>query len=123
MCRRPPRSTRTYTLFPDTTRVLSLAKHRIHARSQGPTLRKYPHLLFYLLRFKFGLLDVNLLIGPDQLPAIFRLQGPFRQIRLRLVGRFRNLSQRFAPARPEIEGHRRPVELLDRKSTRLNSSH
>src|SRR3546814_16328676 len=87
MIRRPPRSTRTDTLFPYTTLFRSLGNARLS------------------LRNKFAAGDEIEVVGPD-VPA-FTMTVPM----MRDMDGF-DLAE---PRRPQME--------LDRKSTRLNSSH
>src|SRR3546814_13510544 len=98
MSRRPPRSTRTYTLFPYTTLF----------RSERGTVREDSNLLAPLL----GLLDGK--AATDWLPVAGRWS----------IGRDTTVTLQSVLANA---GDARAVVLTvlsaDRKSTRLNSSH
>src|SRR3546814_13274704 len=98
MIRRPPRYTRTDTLFPDTTLFRSkpwLAQYivkngdRVHARQSGRTRND----LSLLKHIAFAAIDLVAIGRQPPLAAIVRFEAAFL----------------------------RPFE--DRKSTRLNSSH
>src|SRR3546814_15679667 len=99
MIRRPPRSTRTDTLFPYTTRFRSLHKARPamdicevdHPQRVRPADAELPvHLVERT--WSFGIAD----------------------------GRHASLS---APYPCQAHGAHQPLDRADRKSTRLNSSH
>src|SRR3546814_15972895 len=97
MSRRPPRSTRTYTLFPYTSRFRSVAESRSAE-------------LFVLLALVIVLLTAWLTHLLCLSPAL----GAF------LAGMLLGESH----YRHQIEADIRPFrDILDRKSTRLNSSH
>src|SRR3546814_14744121 len=103
MCRRPPRSTRTDTLFPATTRFRSAAVPTATAatRENGVTGGELDRAMQYLAK----------------LPGL----GPrsARRAILHLMKRRESLMLPLAEALAEVARAVRP----DRKSTRLNSSH
>src|SRR3546814_14176915 len=106
--RRPPRSTRTATLFPYTTLFRSLMgpdeelNRREIARFSARDAEAYPRYEAWLTRIAEALEPVLEDIPPEllPLPANIRRRG--------LFGQLRNLRRALR---------------LDRKSTRLNSSH
>src|SRR3546814_3173814 len=131
MIRRPPRPTRTDTLFPYTTLFRSLAVTE-ESRRPRPRLAR---ALAATRRFeRFGselrrhqILELELLLGRE---------------REKLVGRLADLKRSFGALAPgddlaeclrvvanifddtTLDAHRLPEgSHLDRKSTRLNSSH
>src|SRR3546814_17385352 len=96
MIRRPPRSTRTDTLFPYTTRFRSA-----DAPEQGSGQRT----------------------GGDQGEAggsPQKIGGKAKQNQIRHGGHYAGAPQARQAA---LAGRREPDLILDRKSTRLNSSH
>src|SRR3546814_20468268 len=101
MIRRPPRSTRTDTLFPYTTlfrsRTVSIARASFLAHSR----QRFE-------RTKYGRSSLT-----DA-----RMTPPFR--RKSTIGRDKALDHRH---RDLFRRHRRREAIGDRKSTRLNSSH
>src|SRR3546814_18117476 len=106
---RPPRSTRTYTLFPYSTLFRSIGHQRclgLWMRSPGQPAREQPaDLLAHPGRHE---IEVHLIgIGPDD--NFHVAPGTFAQRIDRLIGQHIVAVNRNEPA--------------DRKSTRLNSSH
>src|SRR3546814_5109490 len=113
MIRRPPRSTRTDTRCPYTTLFRSVAterattrRHHVQAEVPVPLL---PH--------------AAIAVHVDQVPC--GLAG-----QLRVGGQYAHVRHVHSPIRPRGNarnpGHPAPridARLLDRKSTRLNSSH
>src|SRR3546814_3106682 len=110
MIRRPPRSTRTDTLFPYTTLFRSLGRGATHSgNNDGSDRTDLPFRTAKPGR-----------VGQDPLPALGKLQ-PVPRSEARPAAAPRTSSPRHAPAwhePPNPEDFRR-----DRKSTRLNSSH
>src|SRR3546814_6894811 len=110
MIRRPPRSTRTDTLFPYTTLFRSLAPIPVHRIVEVPGRRE---------------LEMHGLAG-ERAEARGEEQEPGEQLRS-VFGR----AQKLPSLLGEIDQDRGGVEdprlagagSLDRKSTRLNSSH
>src|SRR3546814_13947898 len=98
MIRRPPRSTRTDTLFPYTTlfRSVIIGHFAGHYQANLGDLRKAFHYLGYLARVHKYAAYFGGLVGTAH-PA---------------------LDARVAPTKPP-----KYAAYLDRKSTRLNSSH
>src|SRR3546814_19199365 len=102
MSRRPPKSTRTDTLFPDTTLFRS---------------RKFDEIVVEILR------------RADCLPARLARYGAVvdrREADFRGLGEGAGILVRARPVRmpmPEVIRLRRRKGQADRKSTRLNSSH
>src|SRR3546814_13925652 len=111
MTRRPPRSTRTDTLFPYTTLFRSIAKM---ARAIAPVdegnLRESIDVSTRLARSQAGdkgaLAPVEMYVGPGQHPQAITQE----------FGTIKEAAQPFM--RPAWDAQR-----VDRKSTRLNSSH
>src|SRR3546814_8225890 len=112
MIRRPPRSTRTDTLFPDTTLVRSIGRARyyewisdiaLELKGQG-SLFGYPLVTLYADNLKN--LTTNLTQASPRLQAIIGL----------------NIDALGIILRRRITGPGNTLER-DRKSTRLNSSH
>src|SRR3546814_7769935 len=115
MIRRPPRSTRTDTLFPYTTLFRSALPGRVPRRKRGagPLARRHPQLR---------------LAAPRALPlAALACRGGARGAEIFGSGAGA-LPRRDDPARARaVRGFGREAALslaaADRKSTRLNSSH
>src|SRR3546814_9701827 len=118
MIRRPPSSTRTYTLFPYTTLFQSIAEDRVERvlRCRG---QRYRAIADVALRIGVGVVEVDK-------EAVKR--GWQEGERL-LIAELQPLYGRLvAVQRDQRLGERHAVEhavigRLDRKSTRLNSSH
>src|SRR3546814_16709283 len=103
MRRRPPSSTRTYTLFPFTTLFRSVPlPDAAQLGNDGNIGKFFPHLHVYGVEVIFRMVEKHDLAGP---------QGC-------------KLAHQFAADRPTSARHHDPAttEGLDRKSTRLNSS-
>src|SRR3546814_19326632 len=112
MIRRPPRSTRTYTLFPYTT--LFRSPHRDHAwhllRADGQ-VATVPHSPRLVTDDMSVLRDAALAgAGAVQLPTIYI----WDDVR---AGRLVHVLPDWRPKAAIVHA------VLDRKSTRLNSSH
>src|SRR3546814_9929472 len=108
MIRRPPRSTRTDTLFPYTTLFRSALE------SDGPGLE----MELVLHRLDRGVGDVGARAGDqgdqqneNEAGTDQRANQTYHELSYPLLGRCR------------LDAQRRGFRLLDRKSTRLNSSH
>src|SRR3546814_8126246 len=134
MIRRPPRSTRTDTLFPYTTLFRSAKEpnaasgHLAYLRSSQRVAN--PHLHETGGEIRIGRIADDevfklLLAEPDPLDVVARLNAPSRQLALDIVGRD------LPPLRPdnddeqqdekqEADQHQLPSRA--RKSTRLNYS-
>src|SRR3546814_12569095 len=119
MIRRPPRSTRTYTLFPYTTlfRSREVARDEVH----GLATRGDDEAVAGQ-----GLHPLHVGLGAAHLG----LAGEQRQQLAALLRRLQHFARHAAEGSghraPVLEGRRRvarEVEREDRKSTRLNSSH
>src|SRR3546814_3704151 len=106
MIRRPPRSTRTETLFPYTTlfRSLTLKKHWAFGRNR-------------ILQFHVPESSRQAELGPNDFDLIVSDDSPDLRLNPRM---WPTLACRI---RPPDEGWEHQRHLLDRKSTRLNSSH
>src|SRR3546814_14274152 len=96
MIRRPPRSTRTDTLFPYTTLFRSLVDQRTASL----------------------LSDSEALLG--RIPSDFLLDGVDSGDALQCILRYRSIAARIHKLAAQMGP---AVRFLDRKSTRLNSSH
>src|SRR3546814_13757423 len=103
MIRRPPRSTRTDTLFPYTTLFRSLGIGRAHFGDQGRHEPVYERL--------GGAEDVRVAHGATH-DAAENIAPP-------LVGRQHAVGDKEAGGAEVIGDH----AVADRKSTRMNSSH
>src|SRR3546814_5753302 len=102
MIRRPPRSTRTDTLFPYTTLFRAACRVGAHcARAVGKAVDAARRRLLVIVH------------RPEPEPAL-RVDDRIVEAVVGLVG--------FG-IEPGREGRRRGIEPVDRKSTRLNSSH
>src|SRR3546814_15235431 len=104
MIRRPPRSTRTDTLFPYTTRFRSNRAVGIAAREKGEAVE-----------FRAGR-EVILSAGSMQSPQLLQLSGIGDPAHLQ------GLGLPVVAALPGV-GQNLREHWIDRKSTRLNSSH
>src|SRR3546814_7496599 len=132
MMRRPPRSTRTDTLFPSTTLFRSAPQAAlISALAKGVLGGSLTAAMIgwgALAGVGFILLDELLgLLKKLRLPPLAVGMGIYLPMSLILptvigsvVGRF---YERWADKRPNPDFARRMGGLTDRKSTRLNSSH
>src|SRR3546814_7161960 len=114
MIRRPPRSTRTDTLFPCTTLFRSIFSDGF---SSGRRLSGFAKRLFDIIASVLLLaltapiiLLAAIIVKPDSKGPAF-----FRQNRVGLYG------QEFEIIK--LRSMRQDAEIADRKSTRLNSSH
>src|SRR3546814_14701033 len=101
MKRRPPRSTRTYTLFPYTTLFRSDAQK--YSQAKGGSLEEQKHHLMDKLFVNFGIEILKIVPGRVSTEVDARLSF-------------------------DVEGSIKKAKTLiglyeDRKSTRLNSSH
>src|SRR3546814_19473829 len=108
MIRRPPRSTRTDTLFPYTTLFRSDLRYDVYG-TYGRTKAKF--------------IGYNRLVVPNLLAALDAVVDPGDgQVRCRMDV---PALQPAGYVRPNIVGSAAcaPFNPLDRKSTRLNSSH
>src|SRR3546814_3681466 len=121
MIRRPPRSTLTDTLFPDTTLFRSLfpknTQEKQHVASSSPCGRGVRHRAMMVNGKRFPPLCRPVRRAADAEPDDVRITGHL--VRLRPVGARASvgaLRVRFAELR-------QPDDRKDRKSTRLNSSH
>src|SRR3546814_8369700 len=112
MIRHPPRSTRTYTLFPYTTLFRSTARLRLeHAR-----LRRPGQAVRFLARVAFDVIASNLIVARDVLR--FRTRRPAaRFVVIPLELRDPAGLAMLALVTTIVPG------TVDRKSIRLNSSH
>src|SRR3546814_2536625 len=121
MTRRPPRSTRTHTLVPYTTRFRSGADRaapRAHLPGQPDDAR--PH--------RRGGIAAEVAGAPDKADTAFRTIGELSRETGLPQHILRYWETRFPQLRPlQRAGKRRSYRpgdvALDRKSTRLNSSH
>src|SRR3546814_1080769 len=147
MIRRPPSSTRTYTLFPYTTLFQSIAEDRVERvlRCRG---QRYRAIADVALRIGVGVVEVDkeavkrgwqegerLLIAELQ-PLYGRLVAVQRDQRLgerhavehAVIGRFVGIElavddEILDPFPEEAALYHGVLAEIDRKSTRLNSSH
>src|SRR3546814_10257968 len=119
MIRRPPRSTRTDTLFPYTTLFRSLPRHPV---AESRRVRRLPHggdSQHHLHRRTRNLVGLAVLGLPaDRLPGVLPRHRAVAPGDLRCPARLRHA------VRPPRAGGAEVVPLVaDRKRTRLNSSH
>src|SRR3546814_4930373 len=112
MIRRPPRSTRTDTLFPYTTLFRSDVSHGA-LRLTAIAARQHENALEQLME-RYPVYFEKASVGPLH-------RGDDRQLQLRWQDQ-NDGSQRLTMAVAGDEGNRLQL-LQDRKSTRLNSSH
>src|SRR3546814_6662765 len=113
MIRRPPRSTRTDTLFPYTTLFRSILLERARL-----IVRKIAENLCH------GLEEREAVLGREIDPALKRGNGV--QKHERLVAASKGFRDEFLTFAIGVEKAHRPRAChpaIDRKSTRLNSSH
>src|SRR3546814_956724 len=121
MIRRPPRSTRTDTLFPYTTLFRSKLVHRALDGVEALAVRQQEHQQAVVVRPPLADLLAAMEDGDDL--AVDRAlhrdidQPRVRQLDRRIPGEREHRIGRGAAKRI------RPIAGLDRKSTRLNSSH
>src|SRR3546814_19083036 len=101
MIRRPPRSTRTYTLFPYTTLFRSHQGVAVIVRIHKLT---YLYVISLLRNCPWGYLDNNQITRREATAAARIAQGDIAARTVTLDGGAR-------------------LHIVDRKSTRLNSSH
>src|SRR3546814_10855494 len=111
MIRRPPRSTRTDTLFPYTTLFRSVIKRAIETRGES-LLKGLKHMLSDLSRGQLSHVDpdafevgVNIATTPGK---VIHETDLYQLIK-------------YSPTTKQV--FTVPLVILDRKSTRLNSSH
>src|SRR3546814_4206114 len=123
MIRRPPRSTRTDTLFPYTTlfRSVDLVETKLAARAVAPLAVSDDVAAVRCWRDDDGLQQAAVLDGRGQCINLGLVELPAN-----LRGVWINVSERKALKPPSclelgIRGDGRKIQ--DRKSTRLNSSH
>src|SRR3546814_4624748 len=133
MLRRPPISTRTDTLLPYTTPFRSVVadfRYLIKTRACLPGLA--PELFV----FELGEFRINVAADADtvrhRLPARWPAVAAARRVLrgcvlCQIVHCPSSISGsdagKLSSASPDVTGPRRPVIAIDRKSTRLNSSH
>src|SRR3546814_9446818 len=126
MIRRPPRSTRTDTLFPYTTlfRSASLMERKLQARSINRCISSLKTFYKFLLREGIlhdnPMLLVKMLKTPKNLPEVIQAESIVQMLEADNI-----FEDGFEGQRDRII-----IELLfgtgirrDRKRTRLNSSH
>src|SRR3546814_1219841 len=117
MIRRPPRSTRTDTLFPYTTLFRSVEDARLGIAPRSAVRRRAPRIDGYaIIRW---LIDRNERTGR---PAEFVLSGCAGRV-VCVNRRGRTLGIEAAGEPCGFLGALRFLDPADRKSTRLNSSH
>src|SRR3546814_17549895 len=102
MIRRPPRSTRTDTLFPYTTLFRSNlgCPHGMCERGMGSAIGQVPEFVERTTRWVREAVNI----------PVFTKLTP-------------NITDILEPAEAALAGGAHAVSLIDRKSTRLNSSH
>src|SRR3546814_7468872 len=127
MIRRPPRSTRTDTLFPYTTLFRSLHHpHRVLAAEHRPLgvhrLHPAPTLQRDLLDGVAGGEDAGI-VDQNVQSAVAADRTVERSDPLLLLGDVEADRLGLAALRAALGDHRQGRRLLDRMSTRLNSSH
>src|SRR3546814_20712721 len=118
MIRRPPRSTRTYTLFPYTTLFRS-----IEAGLDGLLMFRQESMYYLTGYDSFGYVFFQCLyLGADGRLMLLTRSADLRQARQTSVVKDIRIWVDGPDADPATE-LREALRELDRKSTRLNSSH
>src|SRR3546814_2503549 len=116
MIRRPPRSTRTDTLFPYTTLFRSRRSSRRTSRGQSVKTRRHERGVLglrYLLRSSLG---AGAGVEPDQVRRAVECGADDRVL-------FVCAAEHAGVVLGKIENAETCLRPRDRKSTRLNSSH
>src|SRR3546814_7374923 len=124
MIRRPPRSTRTDTLFPYTTLFRSIFREGHGARGRDVVTDIEPGLYpvngdrAQLSQLLHNLVSNSAKYGRPETPITIRLDGSGTMIKLSVTDESEGIDPRHLPRLTE-----RFYRVEDRKSTRLNSSH
>src|SRR3546814_5507929 len=118
MIRRPPRSTRTDTLFPYTTLFRSVHRHHL--------VREHTQIVLSI-GIAHAKAQARLVLSADMWNAIGGAPDLRLIVRRRGGGRRRCGDEQNDKGQPGglfgIIDHRASLSTIDRKSTRLNSSH